>query len=145
MTDKELWKEYSQKENINHNDYDVWEFGFDSDLLVELVIKGDKTATSSLHLFYEMENEPLPKVEKHSVILNSKCDAVCIIKTVKVEVVPFNKVSSEFAFKEGEGDKSLEYWRQGHTEFFTKELLEYDIDFKQDMDVVCEEFELVYK
>ncbi|MGO1528704.1 MAG: ASCH domain-containing protein, partial [Senegalia sp. (in: firmicutes)] len=44
-----------------------------------------------------------------------------------------------------EGDKSLEYWRKAHINFFSRELEKYDIEFSEDMPVVFEEFEVVYK
>nr|WP_257278069.1 ASCH domain-containing protein [Clostridium botulinum] len=43
------------------------------------------------------------------MITNFHGDAKCIIKTKHVDVIPFSKVKVEFMFKEGEGDKSLEY------------------------------------
>ncbi len=58
----------------------------------------------------------------YSVILNSSGEAVCIIKTLKVYVTSFNQVSDEHAFKEGEGDRSLEYWRMVHVSFLKNEL-----------------------
>jgi hypothetical protein len=71
---------------------------------------------------YIEENEPMPCVNEYSVILNSKDEAVCIIQTTKVKVVPFDQVSADHAYKEGEGDKSLDYWRTVHKDFFTAEL-----------------------
>ena len=47
------------------------------------------------------------------VVLDSKDQAVCIIEITKVSVQPFHQVSADHAYKEGEGDKSLAYWRQG--------------------------------
>jgi len=46
---------------------------------------------------------------------------------------------------EGEGDKSLKYWRRAHISFFSRELEEYNMKFTEDMPVVFEEFEVVYK
>ena len=56
----------------------------------------------------------------------------------------FNNVSKEHAFKEGEGDRSLEYWREVHKKFFRECLEEYGLEFSENMKVVCEEFEVVY-
>ena len=75
-----------------------------------------------------------------SIILDSNDEAVCIIKTTKVYVVPFNQVTEDHAAKEGEGDCSLEYWRKVHREFFTEELKEIEKEFEENMLVVCEEF-----
>lgn len=70
---------------------------------------------------------------------------MCIIKTLKVYVTEFNNVSEEHAFKEGEGDRSLEYWRLVHIDFLTKELAAVHKTFDENTKVVCEEFEVVYK
>ena len=48
------------------------------------------------------------------------------------------------AYKEGEGDKSLAYWRQVHEEFFTACLGEAGLTFTPDSKVVLEEFRKVY-
>ena len=56
-----------------------------------------------------------------------------------------NAVSEEHAYKEGEGDRSLEYWRKVHKEFFTEELKSLNQEFDENMELVCEEFEVVYK
>ena len=78
-------------------------------------------------------------------VLYHKDEAVCIIQTKKVYVVPFHAVTAEHAYKEGEGDKSLAFWRKVHEKFFTECLEEVNLKFTSDMKVVCEEFEVVYK
>lgn len=80
-----------------------------------------------------------------NIILDTDNNAVCITKTTKVYTCSFNEVSENHALKEGEGDLSLAYWRKAHKDFFSKELKEYDLDFDENMVVVCEEFELVCK
>ena len=70
---------------------------------------------------------------------------MCIIKTLKVYVTEFNRVSEEHAFKEGEGDRSLDYWRKVHVSFLTNELASVNRLFNENTKVVCEEFEVVYK
>lgn len=145
MTEKELWKEYATNNNIKGCKYQAWAFGSNADLLANLVIKGEKTATASAYLLYELEKEPLPEVGEYSVVLNSKAEAVCIIQTTKVYVVPFCEVSEKHAYKEGEGDKSLSFWRSVHKSFFTECLSGVGMIFDEGMKVVCEEFELVYK
>ena len=139
MSAEELWKLSGIK-----GTYEAWAFGEVPDKLAALVTAGVKTATSSAYIFYEIEQEPLPEAGDYSVILNSRDEAVCIIKTVKVTVLPYDQVPAEFAYKEGEGDRSLEYWREVHEAFFTNELAEAGLAFSEDMPVVCEEFEVVY-
>lgn len=91
------------------------------------------------------EEDPLPQSGDYSIILNSKDEAVCVIQTTKTTVVPFDEVSEEHAYKEGEGDRSLAYWRVVHEEFFTKEFEETEIEFNGQTRILCEEFKVVYK
>ena len=138
MTAEELWKQSGLT-----GEYDAWAFGGDADGLAELVKNGIKTATCSAYVFYELEDEELPKVGEYGVILDGQDEAVCIIKTTKVYVTAYDEVTEEHAFKEGEGDRSLEYWRKVHKEFFTEELKEIGQEFDEKMKLVCEEFEVV--
>lgn len=139
-----MWKKFKDENNIDHDNYDAWAFGVDADLLANLVLKREKIATSSAYPLYEIEREQIPKIGEYSVILNSKDEAICITKTTKVYVINFDEVSPEHAFKEGEGDKSLDYWRRVHTEFFTKCMKEVNLIFSNKMKVICEEFEVVF-
>ena len=138
MTAKELW----EKSGLT-GEYDAWSFGDDE--LTELVKSGKKTATASAYDCYLAEDEELPEVGETSVLLDDNDEAVCIIRTSKVSVLPFNEVSEEHARKEGEGDCSLAYWKKVHKDFFQEELAEIGKAFYEEMMVVCEEFEVVYK
>ena len=140
MTSEELW----EKSGLSGT-YEAWPFGEAPDKLAELVLKGIKTATCSAFDLYQIYNETLPQEGDYSVILNSKEEAVCIIKTLKVYVTEFCQVSEEHAFKEGEGDRSLEYWRKVHSDFLTNELASVNKLFDEHSKVVCEEFEVVYR
>ena len=124
---------------------DAWAFGDKADELAELVVQGIKTATSSAYALYEIDGEALPEVGEYSVILDSHDNARCVIKTTRVYVTSFDKVSEAHACKEGEGDRSLAYWREVHEKFFTDCLSEAGLTFSEKMEVVCEEFEIVYK
>ncbi|EEL72754.1 MULTISPECIES: ASCH domain-containing protein [Bacillus] len=121
----------------------AWQFGDSPDYLAKLVIDGVKTATCSGHIFYELENEPLPTTNDYSIVLNSQDEPVAIIKTIEVTVTPMNEVTEEFAIAEGEGDLTYNYWRDTHIQFFTKELHELGLGFSEDILLVCERFELI--
>lgn len=147
MTGKELWDKFIKENDMYRiaDDYDAWSFGSAADELSHLVAIGTKTATSSAYPLYELKNEPLPLENVYSVILDSKGNAVCIIKTSKVSIVPFDEVTEDHAYKEGEGDRSLEHWREVHKNYFTRVLNKVGLTFSPDMNVVCEEFSVVYK
>ena len=104
MTPKEMWQAYKKK-SIQRLRRD-WRLGFrcfKADELADLVLCGEKTATSSAYELYKLENEPLPQAGSFDVILDSQEKAVCIVEITKVSVLPFNEVSADHAFKEGEG------------------------------------------
>lgn len=144
MTAEEMWSIFAGENKLRNREYEAWAYGDDADKLAELTLKGIKTATCSAYDLYEKGEEELPQPGEYSVIINSRDEAVCIIKTTKVYIEQFKNISEEHAFKEGEGDRSLEYWRRVHRRFFTEELSREGIEFSEDMKVVCEEFERVY-
>uniref|UniRef100_UPI003F691FC2 ASCH domain-containing protein n=1 Tax=Streptococcus pluranimalium TaxID=82348 RepID=UPI003F691FC2 len=140
----DMWQEYQQINPNIGDEVDAWAFGAKPDLLAQLVLDGTKTATASAFDLYELEGEPLPKVGSYDIVQDSQDDAVCIIEITKVSVVPFKDVSADHAFKEGEGDRSLAYWRQVHEELFTEWLAESHLVFNEDSKIVLEEFRVVY-
>lgn len=147
MTEKEMWNLYIKNNDVKNETYEAWCFGGDAssaNKLAKLVLKGIKTATASAYKLYEIEKSPLPSAGDLNIILDYDNNAVCITKTTKVYTCPFKEVSREHAFKEGEGDLSLAYWRKVHKDFFSKELKEYNLEFDENMIIVCEEFEVVY-
>lgn len=120
-------------------------FGDENDIqmqndLAQLVLKGEKTATTSLYSLYDLENERIPQVGDINVILDGNSNEVCVTVNTKVYSLPFKEISEEYAYKEGEGDKSLEYWKKIHKNFFVKEA---EGNFDESMEVLCEEFELL--
>ena len=139
-----MWAEFAARYHIEDADHEAWAFGDDADELARLTLAGVKSATSSAFPLYALEEEPLPEEGEYSVILDSREEAVCVIRTERVAVVPFRAVDAEHARREGEGDLSLDYWRQVHETFFTQELAQAGQLFTPDMLVVCEEFRRVW-
>lgn len=149
---KKMWEEYlaSKGESIDNTNksYTSWHFCDNensADSLAELVREGIKRGTTSLYELYKAEKEQLPKVDSYSIITDWNGIARCIIRTKKVTILPFQDVNEELANIEGEGDKSLFYWRNVHIDAFSRELKEFGIEFSQDMLVVFEEFDVEYK
>ncbi|OAB47893.1 ASCH domain-containing protein [Paenibacillus antarcticus] len=145
---KQLWERYVVLNPNVPNHYDAWKFGYTNELadeLSNLVLLGTKTATASSYELYEIENEPLPFVGQYNIILDGDDIAKSIVVTTSVEVVPYDEVSAEHAFLEGEGDRSLEYWREVHEAFFTEGLQQMNLIFNSKMLVVCQRFQLVHR
>jgi uncharacterized protein YhfF len=122
-------------------------FGDNSELankLASLVVSGVKTATCSALWEWEAEEEPLPKTGEKFILLDGQGESVCVLETTEVFIKPYNEVDAGFASEEGEGDRSLEYWREAHWKFFSRTLPKIGKEPKEDMPLICERFKVVY-
>ena len=61
-----------------------------------------------------------------------------VLETVALSQRRFDQVDADFAAAEGEGDRSLAYWRDAHQAYFTK-----NGGFAPDMLLWCERFALI--
>ena len=116
----------------------------DANVLARLVLAGTKRATAGLQWSFEAENKPLPKSGDFSIVTNWQSEPQCVIETIHVEVVPFEAVTERFAATEGEGDKTLRFWREVHWSYFGRECQRIGREPGMRMPVVCEEFRVVY-
>ena len=104
-----------------------------ADELVELVVRGIKTATCSTE---DEQNTSAPG--ERWVVLDGRAEPRCVIETTEVTYRRFGEVDAAFAYDEGEGDRSLDYWRQAHRTYFGRLG-----KFREDMMLMCERFRLV--
>ena len=142
------WRAFCQHSDVPADQrFDVFDFGDSpemADELAALVVDGPKQATAGLLVDYEQEGELLPEVGTYSVVVDGRGDPACVLRTTQVELKPFSKVDAEFAWDEGEGDRSLESWLAGHRAYFSRDLARHGLRFSDDMLVVLERFELAW-
>lgn len=144
----EICKAYFKSVNSKHKILPYWYFcdnKTDANACAKLVLEGIKRATTPSLAWYEKRKAALPSVGDLNVITDWSGQAVCIIQTRSVEVVPYINITQEYAAIEGEGDKSLDYWRRVHWEYYKRELGEFDLLPTKNMLVVCEIFDVVYR
>jgi uncharacterized protein YhfF len=145
MSDTEIdafWAEFSST-NVVEADYEAWAFGLGTDpafatKLALLVRDGPKRATAGV--LDDWGDEPLPQEGDHSVILDGEGRPVCIIRTTEVTVKPFGQVDAAFAWDEGEGDRTLGWWRKAHAEFFARD----GVEVSDETEMILERFDLVW-
>jgi uncharacterized protein YhfF len=116
-----------------------------ADELGGLIADGIKTGTCSAVWEWEAEGNPIPKEGIITVVLDGRGEPLCIVETVEVNVCKYNEVDADFARSEGEGDLSLEYWREAHRKFFSRTLPKIGKEFSEEMPLVCERFRMIYK
>jgi uncharacterized protein YhfF len=127
--------------------YEAWSFCDNeqsANELGDLVTAGTKTATCGLIWAYEAQNEKLPVVGDLSIITNWDGDPLCIIETTEINNRAFNEVDEKFAFDEGEGDRSLTYWREVHWDYFSRECAAISRVPIDTMTLLCERFHVVF-
>ncbi len=105
-----------------------------ADELLELVLIGRKTATC----WAASEGGKGVEVSKRWIVNDGQGRARAILETVEVTRRRFEEVDVGFAHDEGEGDRSLAWWRRAHTNYFTRRG-----EFAPGMEVYCERFRLV--
>jgi len=144
-----FWRKFcAENPEINTEEsYQVWYFGNTPEMakeLVELFLRGKKTATGSLFWEYEEKPEDEPVMDGYSVVTDFEGNPKCVIRTIELRVLPFNEVDETFAFDEGEGDQSLDYWREVHWDYFSRRCIEIHREPNTTMLINCERFELLY-
>ncbi len=112
--------------------------------LLQLVLEGKKTATSSSLLVYKIENEKIPMPKDLSIVTDFDGKPFCVIETKSITILPFNKMTFDICKREGE-DLCLETWVEKHTHFFTEDGKMTGYKFTKDMLIVFEDFEVIYK
>ncbi|WP_439374055.1 ASCH domain-containing protein [Bradyrhizobium sp. DASA03120] len=104
-----------------------------ADELLDLVVRGIKTATCST------EDEPNTSTPgERWVVLDGRGEPRCVIESTEITYRRFHDVDCAFAYDEGEGDRSLAYWRSAHRAYFGRLGR-----FSEHMMLMCERFRLI--
>lgn len=145
MSAQKLWGEYCAATGHSGDLPEVDQFGDTvemADELLALVLQSTKRATCSLARDFSTADRP--KHGDHWIITDGAGHAACIIRTTKVDLVRICDVTEAFAFTEGEGDKSLSYWKSEHDAYYTRQAAAEGFVYDDKMIGVCEEFERVW-
>ncbi|GAA4428365.1 ASCH domain-containing protein [Actinokineospora soli] len=118
------------------------EFGTPGEMrgrLNALVMAGAKRATTGLLDEYRTEAEGLEYTGERLAVLDDDRLPVATIEVTAAELTTFGAVTWEHAAAEGEGDESLDEWREGHLRYWAEEGVAVD----DGTPVVCIAFRLV--
>ena len=149
MDVKAFWRTFLEKTGRDADTQYLECFHFDlneraANNLLSLVLEGRKRATASSLYAFAAEGCELPKPGSLSIVTDWAGVPHCVIETTAVTILPFREVTFEICSREGEDD-SLESWQRGHTRFFTEDGKALGYEFSEDMPVVFEDFEVVYR
>ena len=145
MSAQDLWDAYCLATGHKGALPEIDQFGDDPDMadaLLALVLNDTKRATCCLARDFSTQSRPKPG--DHWIITDGAGQASCIIKTTKIELVRICDVTDDFAFTEGEGDKSLSYWKREHDAYYRRQAAREGFVYDDKMIGICEEFERVW-
>lgn len=100
--------------------FELGEPGLMRDRLVDAVLQGRKTATSSLRVFYDMDDTWLPQVGDRFQLVNSSRETLGVVETTRVDLIRLVAVSDDVALAEGEGFTNAWEWRAAHVAFWDR-------------------------
>ena len=114
-----------------------------SEALLALIVSGKKRAGTGLLWASEADGEALARQGDIEIVIDHRHEPALVTRLTRVEVVPYDQVSAEYAAIEGEGDGSLAYWRQAHWAFFSRECQRIGRQPEAAMPVICSVFEVL--
>ena len=135
--------EYPNLDHLKNFKFEAWSFGNTKEMaddLGHLVLAGKKTATCSLLSAYRGFENEIPQVGVYSVLCDGEDKPLCIIFLTETSICKFKDISKQHAYEEGEGDRTLDYWKKVHRDFFSNYT-----DFTDESDLVCERFKVSFK
>lgn len=146
----EFWKRFlAATGRDNHTPQpEAWPFGDSvelADQLLALVLQGTKRATAGAVADYEAEGEAIPKVGDFEIATDGTMRPRAVLQFTDVRVGPLSSVDDQFAYDEGEGDRTRAYWLSAHTSFFQRFLPTLGIEFDPDMATVFQRFDVLYQ
>ncbi len=115
-----------------------------ADELIAFVLSGTKRATAGLVAEYAAENEALPRVGDHWVVCDGSGAPRVVLRTTELRVGPLSSVDEQFAWDEGEYERTRESWLHHHVAFFRRSCERIGIDFADDLEVCFQRFRVVW-
>ena len=143
-----FWENFLLKTNRDKDIKYIDSFHFElterwANELLRLVLIGQKQATYSSLLAYQIGGDRIPQVGDLSIVTDWEVIPKCVIETTNVMIIPFKEITFDICKLEGEDD-NLESWREGHINFFSREGKELGYTFTEDMPVIFENFKMVF-
>jgi uncharacterized protein YhfF len=146
LTDQ-FWRAYREAAGLHQDDYDVVAFGDGPKMateLAELVVAGTKRATAGLVRQFGPDGEASPILGGHVVLLDGAEQPRAIWRTAEVRIGPLNSVDERFAWDEGEGERTREWWLSAHRRFFGRRAEAQGFQMHDEIETVFERFTVVW-
>lgn len=115
-----------------------------ADALLDLVLSGQKRATATLALEFRLEGQDLPRIGSHWIACDGAGVPRAILRTLELRLGALDSADPDFAWDEGEDDRSLESWLREHTRYWRRICASRDIEWDEGLEIVFERFCVVW-
>ena len=145
-----FWAGYVAATGVGGEPLEAFGFGDSAEMadeLADLVLAGTKRATAGTVADFAVNaatGGAKPQVGDHSVVLRGDGTPVAVIRTTDVRVGPLSSVDEQFAWDEGEGERTRGWWLAAHRRFFGRTFAARGWEYDDDLEVVFERFVVVW-
>ena len=145
-----FWAAYVVASSVRGEPLEAFGFGDSAEMadeLADLVLAGIKRATAGAVADYAADASTggaRPQVGDHSVVLRGDGTPVAVIRTTDVRVGPLSSVDEQFAWDEGEGERTREWWLEAHLRYFRRTFAARGWEYDEDLEIVFERFVVVW-
>lgn len=115
-----------------------------ADELLALVLVGQKRATAELVSTYLADGDLPPRVGSHWIACDGRGAPRAVLRSTELRVGPLDSVDDDFAFDEGEDDRTRASWLREHRRYFERTCADRGDAFSEQEDVVFERFDVVW-
>ncbi len=115
-----------------------------ADELFQFVLDGPKRATVGMVAEFLAEGEPLPRLGGHWIACDGSGAPRAVLRSVQLRLGPLSSVDEQFAWDEGEYDRTLTSWLDGHRHYFQRVCTGLGIEFSDEIELCFERFNVVW-
>jgi uncharacterized protein YhfF len=145
-----FWAAYVAASGVRGEPLEAFGFGDSAEMaddLADLVLAGTKRATAGAVRDFAAgtaTGSAQPQVGDHSVVLRGDGTPAAVIRTTHVRVGPLSSVDEHFAWDEGEGDRTLDWWLAAHRRYFRRTFAARGWEYDDDLEAFFERFVVVW-
>jgi uncharacterized protein YhfF len=145
-----FWATYVAASGVTGQPLEAFAFGDSvemADELADLVLTGTKRATAGAaddYAAHAPTDGAQPQAGDHSVVLRGDGTPVAVICTTEVRVGPLSSVDEQFAWDEGEGERTRDWWLEAHRHYFRRTFAAQGREYDEDPELIFERFVVVW-
>jgi uncharacterized protein YhfF len=115
-----------------------------ADVIIPLILAGEKTGTFALAAEFDAEPERAPKPGEYYVVTHFEGPPALLYRITFVETVPFAGIDHDRVQVEGPNARRVDLWRNIHWDYWGGMMRRMGREPSMQMPVIFQRFELLY-